>query len=192
MSDQSLALSPSCLPSPVVPPAANDDASCVAPKPLRRLDWTAIARALGEGAAEERVALDWRLQPRVIRRQIKRSAKLRRLIGYFRAEAEASATARIAGLRGKVADKLDAMLAAGNPRVTLWLADRLKLTDAEAAALLPGAVEADLAKRADKRAQIRAIRRQLEIFAAEEKAETRNSKDLAPAEAPPLGPSGAV
>ena len=157
----------------------------------RRLDWAAIARALGEGAPEERVALDWRVQPRVIRRQVKRSARLRRLIGYFRAEAEATAAARVAALRGKVAEKLDAMLAAGNPRVTLWLADRLKLTDEEARVLLPGASEADLAKRAAKRAHVEAQYRQRANFAAEEKAKARDAKDLAEAGAEKPGFSGA-
>lgn len=151
------------------PAPANDQApSAVAgnsPAPRKpRLDWAAIARALGQGQSAERVALDLGIQPRVVRRQVKRSAKLRRLIGHFRAETEAEAAARITGLRGKVAERLDAMLAAGNPRVTLWLADRLKLTDADSLSRLPGAAETDLMRRAEKRAHLRAINRDLAKF----------------------------
>lgn len=188
---QSLTLSPAS-PSSGAPAAANDDAPRAASKPLRRHDWAAIARLLGEGVPAERIALDLGIQPRIIRRQIRRSAKLRRLIGYFRAEAEASAAARIGALRGKVAERLDVMLAAGNPRVTLWLADRLGLTDAEAEARLPGATEADLARRAAKRAHLAAIRRQLEIFAAEEKVKPKERKPLAGEDGARSGASDAL
>lgn len=171
--------------APSPPRPANDTAP-------ERIDWPAIARALALGRNEEHVALDHGVQPRIIRRHLKRTPKLRRLIGYFRAELENEAAARVDGLRGQVAERLSAMLAAGNPRVTLWLADRLKLTEAETLSRLPGAAEADLARRAAKRAHIKAAQKQYERISAEDEAVLRDSKGLAGASAGPSGASGAL
>ena len=116
-------------------------------------DWGLVARLLAEGVAVERIAATFGRQPREIRRQVKRSARLRRAIAMYRDGDAGDAAARLVALRRPVVERLERLIQADNPRVLLWLADRLRIFDRDAIADLPGMAESEAALSARRRAR---------------------------------------
>ncbi|MBM3555860.1 MAG: hypothetical protein FJX47_09930 [Alphaproteobacteria bacterium] len=104
-------------------------------------DWRRIAELLAAGNSPEEVAPYAGLQPRRIRQQLRRSARLRKLVAYYGKEADGIALARLVGLRSTVAQGLVAMARHGDRTVLLFLAKHLNLFGIEAEDAIPAITE---------------------------------------------------
>lgn len=132
---------PIAAPPTMPPPPAPQPSPEPKYPPRRRANWGMVAEWVAEGVPYDQIAARYGRRPSEIRRQIKRSARLRRLIAEHRAAQSRASAARFIGLKGTVVERLAELIHHRNPRVLLWVADRLRLVDHDVIASLPGALE---------------------------------------------------
>lgn len=96
----------------------------------RRIDWRLGARLLADGMSLVDTARRIGCSRSAISRKRKTDPIFREWIEEFRVLRPDYASERIAGLRRVLQDAIDKEVQAGNVRVILWLADRLKLMTA--------------------------------------------------------------
>jgi|GEM_PF-3743882 len=97
--------------------------------PRRRIDWSAVATSLADGASTIDVANFVGCSRQHVWRILRSSNALRVRLGEERMRIAAECGSQIEGLRRTIAEKIAHEVYAGNIRVLLWAADRLGLTN---------------------------------------------------------------
>lgn len=93
----------------------------------RRIDWGRGAELLAQGATVAAAARTIGCSPKTLARKRRHDPAFQARIEALRTPDRRSDDDRIAGLRRVLHDAIEAEVRAGNVRVILWLADRLKL-----------------------------------------------------------------
>jgi len=93
----------------------------------RRIDWRRGAQLLAEGCPLDAAAEQIGCARRTLARKLRHDAQFRAWVEEQRPPPPADPGERIAALRRVLHDAIEKEVRAGNVRVILWLADRLKL-----------------------------------------------------------------
>lgn len=99
-----------------------------------RIAWPQVAARLAQGVTMTQAAIEAGCARSTIWRKLKDSSDFRGALAAERARVAEEAAQRVAGLRTMVAETIEREVRAGNLRVVLWLADRLKLVAGDGSA----------------------------------------------------------